>query len=436
MKQNSLFVKNNVDICEQQCYYFNGDYSRMPYNYIEVMSMKDLKHMIFFENLLRDANNELVSQAIGEGKRALGYTCYFVPEVLLNLPGCFSVRLRAPGTSNTDIGTYYMTNKTCPFTRSILERSMEGGYDFLSAMLSSETCQMMHRAHEYFDIMGLVKDKNPDFFLTMMDVPFVTTKAAYEHYENQLRLHILQPLERVYGVDVSDEALRTAIAEHNEICRIISELGELRKLDNPPITGYEFHVLQLVSECCPQYLIKDKLKETLREVKKRKTDLKPAYRVRLVVTGSEIDDPDFTKLLEDCGIYVAADRYCYGSMPGREEIKIREGESPLAAIARHYIDTSECPRFMNAEKRLQRRSNIKRLVKDYNADGVLYLQMKFCEFWSYERVMGVHEMNDVEGIPCIGVEKEYTMASAGQLRTRFQAFVESIEIKKIQGGKM
>ena len=51
--------------------------------------------------------------------------------------------------------------------------------------------------------------------------------------------------------------------------------------------------------------------------------------------------------------------------------------------------------------------------------------MKFCEFWSYERVMGVHDM----------VEKEYTMASAGQLRTRFQAFVESIEIKKIQGGK-
>ena len=46
------------------------------------------------------------------------------------------------------------------------------------------------------------------------------------------------------------------------------------------------------------------------------------------------------------------------------------------------------------------------------------------------------DMNEVEGIPCIGVEKEYTMASAGQLRTRFQAFVESIEIKKLQGGKM
>ena len=398
--------------------------------------MKDLKHLIYFEDLLSEANNALVKQATADGKKALGYTCYFVPEVLLNLGGCFSVRLRAPGTSNTDIGTYYMTNKTCPFTRSILERSMEGGYNFLSAMLSSETCQMMHRAHEYFDIMGLVKEQNPDFFLSMMDVPFVTTKAAYEHYENQLRRHILEPLEKVCGVDISDKAIRAAIEEHNDICGIISELGELRKLPNPPITSYEFHVLQLVSECCPQHLIKEKLRETLREVSKRKVDPKPNYRARLVVTGSEVDDPAFTKLLEDCGVYVVADRYCYGSLPGREQIEIREGESALTAVARHYLCTSECPRFMNKEKQVQRRSYLKQLVNDYDADGILYLQMKFCEYWSYERVMGVHDMNEVEGIPCIGVEKEYTMASAGQLRTRFQAFVESIEIKKLQGGKM
>ena len=86
--------------------------------------MKDLKHLIYFEELLSEANNALVKQATADGKKALGYTCYFVPEVLLNLGGCFSVRLRAPGTSNTDIGTYYMTNKTCPFTRSILELSL------------------------------------------------------------------------------------------------------------------------------------------------------------------------------------------------------------------------------------------------------------------------------------------------------------------------
>ena len=66
--------------------------------------MKDLKHLIFFENLLQDAQNELVTQAVNDGKIALGYNCYYIPEVLLNLPGCFSSRLRAPNTGSIDVG--------------------------------------------------------------------------------------------------------------------------------------------------------------------------------------------------------------------------------------------------------------------------------------------------------------------------------------------
>ena len=99
--------------------------------------MKDLKHLIYFERLLEEANNELVKQAKAEGKLALGYTCYFVPEVLLNLPGCFASRLRAPGTGSIDVGTYYMSSKICSYTRSILERGIEGGFDYLDALLSS-----------------------------------------------------------------------------------------------------------------------------------------------------------------------------------------------------------------------------------------------------------------------------------------------------------
>ena len=46
--------------------------------------MKDLKHIRFFEQLLDQANNELVMQAKADGRVAVGYTCYYVPEVLLN----------------------------------------------------------------------------------------------------------------------------------------------------------------------------------------------------------------------------------------------------------------------------------------------------------------------------------------------------------------
>ncbi|NCC59082.1 MAG: 2-hydroxyacyl-CoA dehydratase, partial [Synergistales bacterium] len=107
--------------------------------------MRDLKHLIYFENLLQEANNELVRQAQSEGKLALGYTCYFMPEALLNLPGCFSARLRAPRSSSADIASYYMTNRTCPYGRCLLERAIEGGFNFLDAMLGTETCTVTNR---------------------------------------------------------------------------------------------------------------------------------------------------------------------------------------------------------------------------------------------------------------------------------------------------
>lgn len=49
--------------------------------------MRDLKHLIFFEQLLQEANNSLVRQACGQGQLALAYNCSYIPEVLLDVEG-------------------------------------------------------------------------------------------------------------------------------------------------------------------------------------------------------------------------------------------------------------------------------------------------------------------------------------------------------------
>ena len=53
------------------------------------------------------------------------------------------------------------------------------------------------------------------------------------------------------------------------------------------------------------------------------------------------------------------------------------------------------------------------------------------EYWEYERMYCQHVMEPDYGLPCMGIEKEYVNTSVGQLRTRFQAFVEALEIKKL-----
>ena len=403
--------------------------------------MKDLKHLIYFENLLQEANNELVQKAKAEGKYAIGYTCYFMPEVLLDLPGCFSVRLRAPRCTSPDIATYYMSSRVCHYARSLLERALEGGYNFLDAQMATETCTATCRFQEHLQQKHLdsVEDMriidNDNFFCEFIDVPFKKTNIAYDHYRDQLRFHVLGKLHDNLGIDVSDEALMQAIEQHNEVCRLINEIGDYRKLSNPTITGYEFHVIQLVSLVCPKYLILPYLRETAEELKTREPDDKWPFRCKVVLAGSENDDPDFTKLIESCGAEVVCDRYCYGAVESRQPIVVQPGQDPLEAIARHYLDTSNCPRFMPQDEMRARKKKLADLVKEYHADGLIVASNKFCEYWSYERVIDTVIMKRDFGIPVCSIEKEYINAASGQLRTRFQAFVESVEIKKIQEGK-
>ena len=132
-------------------------------------NMKDLKHLIYFEDLLQDANNALVQQARKEGKLALGYNCSHIPELLLDVEGCFGVRLRAPRCTSTDMATYYMTNRSCPYSKSILERAFEGGYNFLDALVGQECCTTMSRMESYFDYCKLIP--NDKFFVECIDMP-------------------------------------------------------------------------------------------------------------------------------------------------------------------------------------------------------------------------------------------------------------------------
>ncbi len=395
--------------------------------------MKDLKYLLEFENLLEDADNALVRQAQANGQYAIGYTCYHMPEVLLNVDNCFSTRIRAPRSTSIDIATYYMSNYTCEYARSLLERAIEGGYEFLDGIAGVDACSAMNRCYEHMEILKC--NSKPHFFVTHTDVPYKIEEYTIDQVQIQMRLRLLDVMHEKLGTDTSDEALLKAVEEHNEMCRIMTEIGNLRKLDNPPVTGYEFHVLNLVSYCCPTALILPKLKETLEEIKAREPDAKSAFRARVVVAGSEVDDLDFSRLLEEAGALIVGDRYCYGSTPGREVIELNENEDILRQICRHYMKTSECARYMANDKIQQRRDTIDRLAREYHADGIVFEQMKYCDFWAFERPLASHILQEEYGWPVLSIDRSYNVRGSGQLRTRFQAFVEALEIKRIQRAK-
>jgi len=391
--------------------------------------MKDLKHLAYFESLLDQANNDLVRKAASEGKHPIGYTCFHMPEALLNLDNCFSLRMRAPKTGSLDISTYYMSNYTCEFCRAILERAIEGGYEFIDAIAAVDACAQMNRSVENIEVQKLIdKDK---FFISHVDVPYKVDEKAIRHYTEQIKIKVLEPLHDKYGVDISDDSIKTAMKLHNEVCSIMTEIGDFRKRDDIKITGYEYHILNLITYCCPKYLIIEKLRETLEEVKNREPDPADRFRARVALVGSEIDDPDLTYLIEESGAQIVVDRFCFGSFPGRQVMEINDDEDVLTCICRQYLEQSQCPRYMSREKINQRRECVDKYAKEFKADGIIYEQIKFCDYWGYERALASHVMSTEYDHTVLSIDRPYQSRASGQLRTRIQAFVESLEIKKI-----
>lgn len=391
--------------------------------------MKDLQHLYYFEKLLEEVNNDLVRKAQEKGDIAIGAVCFQIPEPLLNLPGCFSVRLRAPRTGSLEMGTYYMSSMLCEGCRAILERAIEGGYNFLDCIIAPDACAQMNRCVENIERQGLcTKEK---FFVEYSDVPMKSDESALRHYVKQMKLHVLWPLHNTYGIDISDNALREAVEQQNEISRLISEIGDYRKEDNPRITGYEFAVLCLATYCCPKEYLLDKLRATAQELKTREPDAKKSYRARVALIGSEIDNPELIKLAEEAGALVVADRFCFGSLPGRSELILNENEDVLYQICRQYMKWGKCPRYMNTEKIKDREEYVDYIAREYKAEGLIYQQIKFCDYWGYERASAFHVMRKEYGYPVLSIDRPYAVGSSGQIRTRIQAFVESLEVKKI-----
>ena len=234
--------------------------------------MRDLKYLGYFENLLREANNELIVQAKKDGKVCVAFVCENTPEPLMNLDGTFSIRLSAPNTGSMDIATYYMTSFLCETSRALLERAIEGGFNFADCVIAPDGCTMINRCVENMELLKTMGQGNDRFFHQYMEIPLKADENGVELLKLQCRNHILTPLNRAYGIDTSDAAIRTAVAGHNEICSLIRAIGDFRKEERPRITGYEFHVLTLATYLAPKYLIVDKLRETLEELRRREPD--------------------------------------------------------------------------------------------------------------------------------------------------------------------
>jgi len=65
------------------------------------------------------------------------------------------------------------------------------------------------------------------------------------------------------------------------------------------------------------------------------------------------------------------------------------------------------------------------MVRDFKVDGVILERLAFCDHWGFEQSTIENDLRE-SNIPFLILDREYILSGVGQLRTRVQAFLETL----------
>ena len=349
-----------------------------------------------------------------QGGKVVGYFCSTVPEEMITAAGMVPFRMRATGSTSTEESDAFYSSINCSFARHCFNLALIGEFKFLDGVICINSCDHVRRIYDNW--IRFV----PTDFAGIMSLPRKTGPDQVGWYRDELAM-LKEKIEKHFSVEISDDTLWKAIKLHNETRRLQKALYELRKQDKPPITGAETLAVMVAGTAMPKEQYNEMLRELLDELSG--SEGPGTHRARLMIVGGILNDPAYIKVIEDQGGLVVTDSTCFGTR--LMWVKVNENASdPITALAQYYIaDRPSCPRFYGEHD--NRAKYVIDMCREFNCDGIIGERMMFCDLWLVEHYMLDQDVK-ADGIPFLKLDREYLTSAIGQLRTRVQAFLETM----------
>lgn len=343
----------------------------------------------------------------------VGYFCSYTPEELIFAADAHPFRIFG-SSENIRLSDSHLQSYCCSPVRRALEDGLSGHLDFLDGFVFPHTCDSIQRLS---DIWRLNLS-----FAFHMDVVLpvkLNTESAREYFIDVIRT-FKEDLETVLQTRISHENLKHSITIYNQIRSGVQRIYELKRSNPDIIKGSDLYHIVRSSMIADRNLLPETLNEIVTELES-KNHVKSIDRKRLILTGSVCNHPDIYQVIEEAGGVAVWDDFCTGSryFDGMTDV---DGD-PIIAIAERYLNRIICPaKHFNLTGRAE---SLLEMVKKSNADGVIFLFLKFCDPHGFDYPT-LKETLDKEGIPNMLFEVEDQHPSGGQLKTRIEAFLEMI----------
>ncbi len=357
--------------------------------------------------------NPLVQEWKDKGGKIVGYFCCNIPDEVFTAAGILPLRLRGTGSTGTELSDAFYSSINCSFPRHVFNMALNHEFDILDGLLVPNSCDHIRRIYDNW-----IRQLDTPF-VEMFNLPKKVEEPQVQWYKEEVEI-LIEKLEKHFGVEITEEKLKNAIKLHNENKRLLRHIYELRKADNPPITGAQMLTVVVAGTAIPRDKYNEMLKELLEDLKA--TEGIKNYKARLMVAGGILDDPEYMDIIEDQGGLVVTDSICFGTR--LFWVDTSEEGDPYEAIARYQVQQRPtCPRsYGDQPKRAQ---YLQDMIKDFKIDGVIGERLLFCDSWVVEHYMNDQDLKEA-GVPFLKLDREYILSGKGQLRTRVQAFLEML----------
>jgi benzoyl-CoA reductase/2-hydroxyglutaryl-CoA dehydratase subunit BcrC/BadD/HgdB len=352
------------------------------------------------------------------GKKIVGVYCAYTPNELIRAAGAVPVGLCGTDEEPISAAEKHLPRNLCPLIKSSYGHALTDTcpyFYFADLLVGETTCDGKKKMYEY---LGEIKPMH------VMQLPQTNKGTHSFNLWKEEMIMLKNWLEKEFGVEITEEKLRTEIKNRNEERRVIKEFYELGKLSPPPVAGTDlFQVLYGTEFRFDKQEQKQYLKSITEEVKKNAENNQQSGSKnipRILVTGCPIGGAarKVIKLVEENGGVVVCYENCSGVKPNVQLVD--ETIDPIDALTEKYLNIP-CSVMSPNNERIDLLSG---LIDEYKIDGVIEVILQACHTYSVEGHRIKEFINQEKGIPYLNIETDYSQSDIGQLKTRISAFIE------------
>ncbi len=354
------------------------------------------------------------------GERPLAYFCSYAPEEIMHAAGFTPVRLMG-ATRNIASADAHLQAYCCAVARTDLDMALEGELDWLEGAVFVQTCDTMMRLSDIWRL-------NTSFpFHGDISLPVRMGEPVSLDYMREELASFRRSLEAYRGAPIAREDLERSIETYNRNRRLAGEVYRLRR-ERPEVLGGLEGTACVVAGLWMRKEEHNSLLEELLEGLDA-SDASDAAGgaggdplTPLFAAGSVCTTPDLFELARELRADIVDDDFCCGHRYIEGQVE-PEGDDPLERIAERLSGRINCPAKHSAAE--ERTAYLAERVRACGAAGLVLFLQDFCEPWLFEVPFLKERLRD-EGIPVLVLESDLQSFSRGQLRTRLQAFLETI----------